>query len=230
MKLRLLTQVLISLTVLSPGAFSQNVIQNPDQVYGPDQTLFNGKKYIYYPPFRTKGHQFLLSPVFVDGTVTLKGTCYRQAELNYDILNQQLLMYCSGQCGTVNILEISKAWLTAFTLGEKRFEIMDIGQGYLIYQVFGEGGIRILYLWRKSLELENIVGSVQYAFSSAVKEAFLLRNGQAGRFSNRSSLLRLVEKENRGAVRGYLHERRIRLKKAGDSEMTDLAAFIENLK
>lgn len=230
MKLRLLTLVLISLSTLSHSAFPQDAAQLAGKAYGPDQTLFNGKKYSYYPPYLTKGHQYLISSAFVDGTVTLRGTCYRQVDLNYDIFNQQVLMYCRGQCGTVNILEVSGAWLEGFTLGEKRFEILDIGRGPLIYQVLGDGEVRILYLWRKSLELETIIGSSGYVFSSPVREAFLLRDDRPQRFGARNSLLRLFGKEERAAVRNYLHRQRIRLKRADDREMTSLAAFIENLK
>ena len=72
---------------------SQDAAKELDRVFGPDQTLINGEKYDYCPPAGTKGSQYLATPEYLPGSVTLKGKCYRGLTLNYDIYNQQILLY-----------------------------------------------------------------------------------------------------------------------------------------
>jgi hypothetical protein len=219
---------LLILLLLSSGKlFSQNYLKDADRFFGLDQTLYNGKKYTYSPPPASKGHPFLTSRTYTSGTVTLKDHCYCNAFLNYDLLNQQLLLKYKDETGTLVIIEVSKAWLTKFTLGDQTFEYLDIKNNPQFYQVLGDGKMKILYYWRKSLDVDLAIGSYYLLFSSPIRESFLLMNGQMQPFHSKQGLLRLLEPQKRDEVKRFMRKNKVRLNKATDKEITDLINFID---
>lgn len=201
-----------------------------DQVYGLDQTLYNGKKYTYILLYSAKGDQYLLSPKYLDGSVTLKGIRYAGIVLNYDIFNQQLLLKYQDKSGSQIVIEVSKSWLERFSLDDKNFIYLDLGQGPRFYQVLGDGPLQILYYWQKNLNLDATVGSSGYIFSSAVRDSYLLMDGKLKAFSTKRSLVRLFVKENWQEIKSYLRKNKVNVKKASDRTMADMINFIGNTR
>jgi hypothetical protein len=209
---------------------SQQATWQYDKAYGLDQTLCNGKKYNYFLPPGTKGHQYLLSPDYFAGTVTLRGKCFRDVALNYDILNQQLLLKYEVDAGALNIIEVSKAWLTCFNLGNRNFELLDLQQGPCFYQVLGEGPVRILYYWRKNLKLEVAIGSSDYIFSPATRDSYVLINGQLRQYRSKRSLIGIFGPQHRQEIKNYLRRNKIKVNKASDQKMAEMINFIGNIR
>src|SRR5512145_1757956 len=114
----LMRSLLINFLLILPGMLpAQMAASNLDEVYGLDPVLYNGKKYTYFLPSGTGGHQYLFSPDYFVGSVTIKGQTFEGITLNYDICNQQLLLQYAIEAGSLRIIEVSKAWLESFTLG-----------------------------------------------------------------------------------------------------------------
>ncbi len=199
---------------------------SPDMVYGPDQTLFNGKKYTYRPPPGTTGNQYIVTQLFFAGTVTLKGKTYRDLVLNYDIFNQQLLLQYADERDPLNVIELSKAWLTHFSLDSLHFEYLRLDQGPQFYQVLGNGPARILHYWRKSLNLNDRIGTSNFVFSKPVRDSYILKDGQLRYFNSRRSLVRIFDKAQRPEIKNYLRRNKVRVNSASDKVMTDLINFI----
>jgi len=227
----LLFSILTCILSLFPGILlSQEAATVADRVYGLDQTLYNGKKYNYFLPAGTHGNQYLLSEEFAEGSVTIKGTSYQNLRLNFDILNQQLLLKYKDETGALNIIEVSKAWLEGFSLGTMQFECLSLGENPRFFQVLGSGQYRILYFWRKSLDMVAAVGSSDFTFSAAVKDSYVLMNGQLKPFRNRHGLVSLFGRTHRQEIKSYLHRNKIRIRKASDQVLADMITFIGNLK
>jgi hypothetical protein len=214
-----------------PGKLiSQDAVKVLDRVYGLDQTLCNGKKYNYVPPPGTKRNQYLLSRNYISGSVTLKGKCYQDITLNYDLFNQQLLLKYEDERGAMNIIEVSKAWLTSFSLGKKNFEFLNLEKDPRFFQVLGEGQVRILYYWRKDLKLESTMGSYRYTFSPAIRDSYVLTDGQLKPFITKRNLIGLFDPGHRPAIKSYIRKNKIKVRKASDQVMADLITFIGNIK
>jgi hypothetical protein len=209
---------------------SQDSVKVLDRVYGLDQTLCNGKKYIYKPPPGSRGHQYFLSPAYSTGSVTLKGKCYQDISLNYDLLNQQLLLHYTDETGAMNILEVSKAWLKSFSLGDKNFEFLNLEQEPRFFQTLGEGTARILYYWRKTLNVEGSIGSFYLTFSAPERNSYVLMGGQLKPFSTKRSLIKLFDPGHRSEIKSYLRKNKVKVKKASDQVMAKMITFIGNLK
>ena len=220
----------IILFSISGTLISQDAVKVLDRVYGLDQTLHNGRKYNYYLAFGTKGHQYLFSPDYIAGAVTLKGKSYQDITLNYDILNQQLLLKYKDEGGALNIIEVSKAWLESFRLGNMTFKFLDLEQDPRFYQVLGEGPVQILYYWRKNLKLDGTIGSYNFTFSPAIRDSYVFVDGQLKRFRTKRNLIQLFGPEHRPEIKSYLRKNKVKLKNASDQVMVEMITFIGNIK
>lgn len=207
----------------------QDLAREPDQVYGQDPLLYNGKKYAYFLPRGTGGDQFLRSTDYFTGEVTIKGISFEGISLNYDIFNQQLLLQYDSESGASEIIEISKAWLESFQLDEMKFIYLGFNSEPRIYQVIGDGPLYILYYWRKDLNLDNTKGGGIYTFSSPKKSKYVLIDGKISTFSSKGSFISLFDPVHKLVIRNYIHDNGIKLKKASDQTMTELINYIGNL-
>jgi len=222
--------LLIILFSFSGTLISQDAVTILDRIYGLDQTLCNGKKYNYFLPSGTNGHQYLFSPDYVVGSVTLKGKCYQDITLNYDIFNQQLLLQYKDETGALNIIEVSKAWLKSFRLGNMNFEFLNLEQNPRFYQVLGEGPVRILYFWRKNLNLDVVIGSSDFTFTAAVRDSYVFMDGQLKPFRTKRKLIGLFDPGHRQEIKSYLRKNKVKVKKASDQTMEEMITFIGNIK
>ena len=157
--------ILFLLLVDVSGVAGQQITAFSDDIYGSDPDLCNGRLYIFYVPSNTKGNQFFTDRQFDIGSATLRGVNYTDLLLNYDIYNHQLILKYTTNTGGVNQIIISDAWLEKFGFKGLDFEI--ITTQFLekrIFQVLGNGPFRILYYWRKDLNLDSSVGATNLVF------------------------------------------------------------------
>jgi len=201
-----------------------------DRVYGLDPLLYNGKKYTYFLPPGTGGNQFLFSPDFFIGEVTIKGISFEGITLNYDIFNQQLLFQYADETGAFNIIEISRAWLESFRLGDIYFQYLSFDNGARFYQVLGDGPYFILYYWRKDLKLDAAYGATHFTFTPSLKSQYVLISGELLPFRNKRGLISIFNPENKQEIRDFMHRNKINIKKASEQAMTQLINYIGNLK
>jgi hypothetical protein len=222
--------LIISLFFFAAAVLSQDTIRYFDQVFGLDQTLHNGIKYTYAPPPGTHGHQYLASQFFSTGSVTIKGKQYNDVNLNFDILNQELLLKYADNHNPFNVIQISKSWLDGFRIGEMNFELVEVKNQPVIYQVIGEGPVRFLFFWRKSLDLDGAIGSYFYAYSQPVRDSYIQMKGLIVPFNSRNSFLKIFDASKRPEIKAFLRKNKINVRKATDQEMMGLARFIGNME
>jgi len=222
--------LVIFLIFFSGKLISQGAFQEMDRVYGPDPLLFNGRKYTYFFPPGTGGNQFLLSTEFKTGEVTIKGNKFEGIDLNYDIYNQLLLIQSAGESGSLNIIEVSNAWLESFRIGNLEFKILDFGNGQRIYQVLGEGPLFILYYWRKDLKLDASYGASDFTFTPSIKSQYVLIGDKLWPFRNKRSLISIFDRELKQDIKSYINRNKVRMKNVSDQTMTQLINYIGNLE
>lgn len=221
--------LVIILFSFSVNLISQDAASDMDRVYGLDPLLHNGKKYAYFLPQGTGGNQFLFSPDYFTGEVTIKGKSFEGITLNYDIYNQRLLLQYANETGAINIIEISKAWLESFRLGNLDFKYLRFDNGPCFYQVLGDGPLFILYYWRKDLKLDATYGAKNFTFTPPLKSKYVLIGDQLHPFRNKRSLISLFDPGLVPEIKNYMHENNIRIKNASDKTMTELISYIGNL-
>lgn len=197
-----------------------------DGLYSPDQELYNGKRYMYFPPLQAGGHQFLESESFSEGSVSLRGKQYADLLLNFDIYNQQLVMRYSNQLGATEQLVVSDAWLQAFSFGGKKFKYLQMPDStYQIAQVIGEKPFEILQIWHKNLSLETGLGSSNHNFSKALKKTWLRNNELMQAFQNKRSFIKLFPNDFQSDLKKYMRKHRVSFKKSSDETIEELLHF-----
>lgn len=229
-KIILNSLLLLGVMLISSTVKSQEFATEFDRVYGLDQLLCNGKKYIYKPPPGTQQHQFLFSPGYISGSLTISGKTYSKVSLNYDVFNQELLLRYVSESGSVYYVEVSKAWLSGFSLDSLNFELLSVEKDPHFYQVIGTGGLRILFYYRKNLELDGAVGNYVYHFTHAIRDSFILIDNKLKPFNSTRSMVKQFNPEQRAQLKSYLRKNKVNVKKASDRQMTDMINFIDNLK
>lgn len=230
MSIRLFTLLILAISFYTCMGQSQETLNGSDRFYGLDQTLHNGKKYTYAPPPGCTGNQYFESPFFAEGAVTIEQITFSKVRLNYDIYNQLLLLQFPNENSPWNVLEISRAWLRSFSIGNKYFELLTFNGEEKFYQVLGEGQIKILYYWRKTLELENTIGHYFYKFSPGIRDFYIVMDGQLIPVTSKRALVKLFPPEKQGDIRSYLRKNKVNLKKSPDKTMTDMITHIGHLK
>lgn len=215
---------------LSNSGSAQETLLPDNQVYGLDPLLYNGKQYAYFLPAGTSGSPFLNGPEYEQGSVQIRGISYKSLLLNYDVYNQQLILRFKTQAGNEQLMTISNAWLEAFTLDNKQFELLALQDTMRqIYQVIGTGNIRILYSFTKILSLDKSYGATNFNFSKPTRESVLLIGSKPIRYKNNRSFIALFGPVNQPILKKFLRQQKINVKKANDLQMVKLMNFCNTL-
>ncbi len=219
-----------AIAVFSLTAFAQPGTIAPDRVYGLDPLLFNGRIYAFFPPEGTGGTQFLAEKFDAQGSVTLRGVTYTDLNLNYDIYNQQLVLKYKNTLGSLCLIEISAAWLESFDLGGRHFVLMagnDTTNN--IFQVLGNGPLKILFSRRKELRLDTRTSYRNHIFVDTPREMFVNKAESRVKFSNNRGFCAVFGTAQQELIRKYMRKHKIKVKKASDSLMTDLINYCNSL-
>jgi hypothetical protein len=212
-----------SLTAQDPGAFM-------DKAYGLDPFLHNGRVYAYFMQRGTEGTPFLHGPAFETGSLTLRGVTYNDLALNYDVFNRQLVFKYQTRLGAENLITIDDAWLESFTLGNTRFQLLALQDTIRqIYQVIGDGAYRVIYSWSKEKLLDQNSAKEYYSFPKAKRESYILTGNKLLRYKKNRSFVMHFDRANQALLKKYIHQHRIKLKKAPDQAVLDLVNYCNTL-
>lgn len=210
---------------------AQSSSANPDEVYGYDPLLFNGKVYYYFPQPGTKGSQFLMKEFDSLGFVKLRGSTFTNLNLNYDLFNQKLVLKYRNEISSTCIIEISDAWLEGFELWGRSFEfITQKDTVKRIYQVIGTNEDKILYYFSKELLLDNLKAGGSHYFSEQKKEMYLSRDDKIIGFKNNRSFIRAFSPVNQEIIKKFIHKHSINVKSASDMIMKELIDYCSTLQ
>jgi hypothetical protein len=226
--LTFLSRVTLIIFLLAPVSETPAQLINTgnDDVYGFDPRLYNGRYYTFFSPLNARGNQYLNDRQFESGTVTLRGVTYVDLLLNYDIYNQQLLLKYAEDPGITKVIIFSDAWLEKFSIKDRNFRIFQVSDNEKrIYQEIGTDQTRILYFWRKYMQIDNIVGGTIMTFSKPSREMNLLTERKIVRYRNNRSFINLFESKNKENLREYFRNHRINVKKASDKIMEGLVNY-----
>lgn len=212
------------------GTSAQQSVNNADNVYGSDPLLFNGRYYTFFLPLNTGGNQYFSDLQFELGSATIRSVTYSEVAINYDIYNQQLVLQYKNNMGSANLIIISDAWLESFSFKGLNFEMISSQDTMKkIFQVLGTGRYRILYYWKKTLNLDSFQGSKNHTFSAAKKEMNIYTGTQILRYRNNKIFYSLFDADKKNSIKEYLLRNKINVKKANDQTMIDLIHYCNSI-
>jgi len=216
--------VIILIVMSSVSAQSQE--KSP---LGLDNNLYNGRYYSYYLPRSVDGDQFLNSKGFTKGMLWKKGTYYENILLNYDVLNQNLLLSFKTRENADRIISISLANVDSFYLENKKFVIdTNILKYGRIYQLISYKDVRLYFYYSKDLELRSKLNEIEYQFSKLQKEIYYYNETSYIEIKNNRKLLKLLKPEIQPSVKHYMKQNKYKMKRMSDKQFLDLLVFIKD--
>lgn len=219
----LLFSVLLLITALS---FSASDPSSKDTI--DVQTLFNGRAWrnLFY---KVKGDQFLFSPEFLPGSVTIGGRLFEDIPLKYDIYNDELLIITDHGI----IIQLNKEMIEKFTLNYenqvlsfRNFDRDSINSlpGYV--NVVYEGGISLYIKYIKeilSLAVEN-----KYDLFNPVNRVFVKKDGEIIKVDSRGELLKIFN-DQKHQVRNFIRSSKLRVSRKYPDSFKPVIEYYDKL-
>jgi len=192
------------------------------------QTLYNGRAWrnLFY---KVRGDQFLFSPEFLPGSVTIHGKLFENIPLKYDIYNDELLIITDQGI----ILQLNKEMIGKYTLNYenqtlsfRNFDADSINslRGYV--NVLYEGGISLYIKYRKeilSLAVEN-----KYDLFNPVNKVFVRKDGEIIKVDSKGELLKLFG-DQKHQVRSYIRSSKLRISRKDPESFKPVIEYYDKL-
>lgn len=201
-----------------------------DKIYGLNPALYNGELYTSFYNYNILGSQFFIDNNFVKGDVIIRGVTYKDLDLNYDVYNQALLLRYNTTENSYNIIELSKAWLQRFSLGNNHFVVRFLpDNSQKIYQVIGNDSVAIMNYWTKKIDVEDSFIEFSGLTFKTFKEANVLINNSLFQFKNNKSFIKSFPGKFHEQIRNYIKQHKINVKKASDSTLEELISYCSKI-
>lgn len=201
-----------------------------DKLYGLDVLLNNGKK--YFPDKNPIiGHPFWRSTDSFLADVTISGRTFKDQSLKYNLDKQDfLLVYTNynGQQGQIilNTSVIDSVNGQSFCFVPNKYP--EIKQQFV--QPIYQGRLSCYIGWYKELKISSINGIKSgYQFSDDLHKNYLIYRGAVYRFSNKSSFLRIFNKEERVSIRKYFSVNRFVFRDLDDNKLKKIIAYCDEI-
>jgi len=232
MKRRISLLVLIVLAGITGGlVHGQSLTEflaECERKYGSDADLVNGEKY-FYPYYNSEGNPFFNS-ASGSSVIRINGKEFEEQSLRYDIYNHLLVLDYTDVYGGTTSLVLRNEWVESFNFGSQNFKAITGPDGALsFFQVIMEGRVSCLYNWSKEYQLNLSSGVQNYYFTEPQKESFLLIDDQFYPFKSTRSFLKAFDDEAQKAIKQFIRQAKIKVKKAPDSQMRHLIEYCNSL-
>lgn len=205
-------------------------VQEDKLIYGLNPILHNGQVYNYFPGASVKGHQYFDQKNYGEGYISIRGTEYKNIFLNYDILNQEVILKYVDLQGSNRLLTISKAWLEKFSIANEQFSLIDTPKGEkLIVQTLNQGQIQLHSHWTKKIIAEISFVSEHYTFEKKRNTLFLSYKNDLQEFKSTKNILALLNDEAQQKVKHYLKQNKIKARKSSLDQIIGLLNYCNQL-
>ena len=199
-------------------------------IYGLDPIVYNGKVYNYFPGVGVKGHQYFEQKDFNEGCISIRGAKYENVLINYDILNQDVILKYSDPQGSNRLISVSKAWLKQFSVSNEQFSILDTPEGEkLIVQTLNQGSIQLHIHWTKKLIAVITFIEENYVFDKKNSILFLSYKDNLQEFKSTKDILALLDKDAQQKVKKYLKVNKIKARTNSQDQLIKLLNYCNQL-
>lgn len=200
-----------------------------EERYGPLGDLINGEKYNY--TYRAAGGDpFFESDVTEKAAIQINGRMYEDQKVKYDIYNQLMVLEFISSSGAPESVVLRNEWLDFVMIGDRCFRQFPKDDGSPRFgQVIWEGEASCIYFWKKIYLLNLDAGGKNYDFSDPIRSSYVVKEGIFTLYKSKRSFLKCFAKQVKPAIKQYLKDHRIRIKKADDMEIASLMKFINQI-
>ncbi len=210
------------------GSAALPVVQVPQDSVSERQILYNGRLWrnLYY---QVKGDQFLFSNVFLPGTVSMNGRTFKNVEIRYDILNDELTIPATR----ISALQINKEMVDSFSMSfqgrQYRFDkfaddSLKGVKGYL--QILYKGKCALYIKYRKEIELLAV--DKKYDKFYQLEKIWFVRDGEVFPVSGKGDLMKVMD-DQKIAVKDYVKKNKLKMSKSAPESFVPLVRYYDSL-
>jgi len=217
---------LFSLVITGLSLNAQTLSQGSTEL---DNRLYNGKYYNYFLPSNVTGNQFLTTKDNSIGIVWGNGVEFENLLLNYDVLNQQLLLEFITNEKATRLISLSMVNVDSFYFENKIFVIdTNISKLHNIYQCISYNGIKIYLHLYKFMNLQSKLNDIEYNFTKLQRDIYFFDKGEYLKVKNNSKFIKILNPQISKNVKRYMKSKKYKLKRMTDNQYLDLLIYIKD--
>jgi hypothetical protein len=193
------------------------------------QILNNGKAWrnLYY---RIKGDQFLFSPEFLPGNVTIEGRKFNNLKIKYDIYADELIMITDHGI----IIQLNKEMVDFFSMDFnnniyyfKRLEADSVNtlSGYI--NVLYEGSTSLYVKYRKEILLLAVENKYDLFYQS--NKVFVKKGDEIFKVDSKTEFLKLF-KDQKQQLHSFIKSNKIKLSKKIPESFKPVVEYYDKLR
>ena len=210
------------------GLFAQ---QNNLPELGLDNDLCNGKYYSHYYSKSVDGNQFLVNTDFTYATVWKKNSVFDSVLLNYDVLNNEVVIESKTKLGAIKIISLSLFELDSFMLNDRVFVVdIDNSSNRIIYQKIYYNQLEIRKYISKELLLLTKLDNVKHSFSGIKRDVYFYDSVALFKVSTKRQFVKAIDKNRKKDIKKYFKGKSYKYSNMSDLEYLELLIFINTLK
>lgn len=227
---------LIVLCFLATASFAQQsgitgIIDFTGAVYGTDDILVNGQKYIPVH-FLADGHPYFPDKTWTKGTVTVEGKQFENVDLLYNAEVDQLILQTKISSGDTVFVVLNSEKVDSFSLAGRKF----IGAAKLtgnqqlsgFYEEAYSGNFIFLIKHQKTFIADYSKTSPKGHFSKLNSTNYIYKNGQFYKVTNKKALLTYFSTYSK-SIKGFMKKNKINYSKANNTAMKLLLNYCDDL-
>jgi hypothetical protein len=219
----------ISLYSIFNPVTAQNSIEDKN-IYGLNPILHNGEVYNYFPSPDVKGHQYYNQKNFTEGCISIRGVKYEKVLINYDILNQEVILKYTDPQGSNRLLKVSKAWLEEFKVSGEHFSLIESPEGEkLIVQTLNQGEMQLHKHWTKKLIAVISFVEEHYVFEKKRSKLLVSYKNKLQEFKSTKDILGFFDDKTQKQIKSYLKENKIKARSNSTEQLIELLNFCNQL-
>jgi len=209
----------------STPAYSTVIQQNPSD----KRLLLNGR--IWRNQYsKAVGDQFLLTNLFLEGSVTFNGRRFNNLDLQYDIANDELLL----KIESYPIIMMNKEMVDSFSLvfGNRIYHIINTGtdssnvlKGYVNVLYDGPSALYVKY----TKKIQPLAADGRYDLFIQEHHAFVRKGTEIVYVSGKRKLLNLMDNKKK-EIRHFLRSNRFRLIKKDPNTFVPALKYYDSIR
>jgi hypothetical protein len=191
------------------------------------QILNNGRAWrnLYY---KIKGDQFLYSPDFLPGSVTIEGRTFSNLKLKYDIYNDELIMITANGI----IIQLNKEMVEAFSMNPDNIynftkleaDTLNSLSGYV--NVLYEGNTSLFVKYRK--EILQLAVENKYDMFNQINRIYVKKDGVISRVDTKREFLNLF-KDKKQLLHAFIRSKKLKLSRKNPGSFKPVIEYYDTL-
>ena len=192
------------------------------------QILNNGRAWrnLYY---KIKGDQFLYSPEFLPGSVTIEGRTFSNLKLKYDIYNDELIMITDHGI----IIQLNKEMVESFSMifdniyNFKKLEADTLNSlsGYV--NILFEGSTSLYVKYRK--EILQLAVENKYDLFNQVNRIYVKKDSVISRVDSKKEFLNLF-KDKKQQLHTFIKANKLKLSRKNPESFKPVIEYYDTLR